>query len=327
LKNRKIFVQRKIQKKSDFVVKGFINDITKLEYFFEKFFEFRNNSGRYPSLEKWRENLVTELLENLTENEITDFDIGEILNITSSEHLKKSIYKWQINKIYLFDYGLNFLINFYKENEIPISFSSIINFPKIIEDALENIIYWSDNGLNSLHVSFIKCLENTLLNKNYERSKYLKYSFENRLSDLLENFNEGFDSLFGLDRIFLSVGYSISRENIILNYEDLDYYIINESQNSERFKNNNLIAKKYKEISQMLLKLLNKDEKDLLCLRYGLNNLSRHTLKEIYILKNYHNYLNLYKDLTRILWKIKITWPREIIEKILFGEYKTNISD
>ena len=147
------------------------------------------------------------------------------------------------------------------------------------------------------------------------------------MSDLLENFNEGFDSLFGLDRIFLSVGYSISRENIILNYEDLDYYIINESQNSERFKNNNLIAKKYKEISQMLLKLLNKDEKDLLCLRYGLNNLCRHTLKEIYILKNYHNYLNLYEDLTRILWKIKITWPREIIEKILFGEYKTNISD
>ena len=96
------------------------------------------------------------MLENLAENEITDFDIGEILNITSSEHLKKSIYKWQINKIYLFDYGLNFLINFYKENEIPISFSSIINFPKIIEDALENIIYWSDNGLNSLHVSFIK---------------------------------------------------------------------------------------------------------------------------------------------------------------------------
>ena len=43
LKNRKIFVQRKY-KKSDFVVKGFINDITKLEYFFEKFFEFRNNS-------------------------------------------------------------------------------------------------------------------------------------------------------------------------------------------------------------------------------------------------------------------------------------------
>ena len=77
----------------------------------------------------------------------------------------------------------------------------------------------------------------------------------------------------------------------------------------------------------MLLKLLNKDEKDLLCLRYGLNNLCRHTLKEIYILKNYHNYLNLYEDLTRILWKIKITWPREIIEKILFGEYKTNISD
>jgi len=32
-------IQKKIQKKSDFVVKGFINDLPKLEYFFEKFFE------------------------------------------------------------------------------------------------------------------------------------------------------------------------------------------------------------------------------------------------------------------------------------------------
>ena len=60
---------------------------------------------------------------------------------------------------------------------------------------------------------------------------------------------------------------------------------------------------------------------------HGFNNLSRHTLKEIYIIKNYINYKNLYEDLTRALWKIRITWPREIIEKILFGEYKTNISD
>ena len=63
--------------------------LQKLEYFFEKFFECRNNSGRYPSIETWRENLVTELLENLTENKITDFDIGEISNITSSDQLKK----------------------------------------------------------------------------------------------------------------------------------------------------------------------------------------------------------------------------------------------
>ena len=75
----------------------------------------------------------------------------------------------------------------------------------------------------------------------------------------------------------------------------------------------------------MILKLLNKDEKDLLSLRYGLNNFNRHTLKEIYIIKNYDNYQNLYEDLTRALWKIRITWPREIIEKILFGEFKADI--
>ena len=72
----------------------------------------------------------------------------------------------------------------------------------------------------------------------------------------------------------------------------------------------------------MILKLLNKDEKDLFSLRYGLNNLSNHTLKEIYIIKNYDNYQNLYEDLTRTLWKIRIAWPREIIEKILLENLK-----
>ena len=143
-------IQKKIQKKSDFVVKGFINDLPKLEYFFEKFFECRNISGRYPTIETWRENLVTELLENITENEITEFDIGEISNMTSSEQLKKSIHKWQKNRIYVFDYGLNFLIDFYYENDIP-SFAEI-NLPNIIEYSLEDIIAWSDYGVNNLHV-------------------------------------------------------------------------------------------------------------------------------------------------------------------------------
>ena len=159
-------IQKKIQKKSDFVVKGFINDLPKLEYFFEKFFECRNISGRYPTIETWRENLVTELLENITENKITEFDIGEISNMTSSEQLKKSIYKWQKNRIYVFDYGLNFLIDFYYENDIP-SFAEI-NLPNIIEDSLEDIIAWSDYGVNNLHVSFTKSLENKLCDENFK---------------------------------------------------------------------------------------------------------------------------------------------------------------
>ena len=319
-------IQKKIQKKSDFVVKGFINDLPKLEYFFEKFFECRNISGRYPTIEIWRENLVTELLENITENKITEFDIGEISNMTSSDQLKKSIYKWQINKIYLYDYGLNYLIDYHKENEISISSSPGINFPNIIENALEDIVSWSDYGVNNLHVSFKKSLENQLFDKSSEeRYRYLQYSFETRLFNLVQNIKKDNNSLFGLDRILLYVGYSISRENIFLNNFNLSFYINNEFSNSKRFKKNNLIAKKYKEISQMILKLLNKDEKDLFSLRYGFNNLSRHTLKEIYIIKNYDNYQNLYEDLTRALWKIRITWPREIIEKILFGEYKADI--
>ena len=318
-------IQKKIQKKSDFVVKGFINDLPKLEYFFEKFFECRNISGRYPTIETWRENLVTELLENITENKITEFDIGEISNMTSSEQLKKSIYKWQKNRIYVFDYGLNFLIDFYYENDIP-SFAGI-NLPNIIEDSLEDIIAWSDYGVNNLHVSFTKSLENKLCDISSERYKYLQYNFESRLFDLIQNIKKDNYSLFGLDRILLSIGYSLSRENISINNIHLNYYVNNEFSNSKRFKNNNLIAKKYKEISQMILKLLNQKEKDLLSLRYGLNNLNRHTLKEIYFIKNYDNYQNLYKDLIRTLWKIRITWPREIIEKILFGEFKIYTSD
>ena len=160
-----------------------------------------------------------------------------------------------------------------------------------------------------------------------ERYRFLQYSFETRLFNLIHNIKKDNNSLFGLYRILLYVGYSISRENIFLNNFNLSFYINNEFSNYKRFKKNNLIAKKYKEISQMILKLLNKDEKDLFSLRYGFNNLSRHTLKEIYIIKNYENYQNLYEDLTRALWKIRITWPREIIEKILFGEFKTNILD
>ena len=324
MKNKKILIQKKIQKKSDFVFKGFINDLPKLEFFYEKFFECRNNYGRYPTIEICRENLMTELLGNITENEITEFDIG-ISNMTSNDQLKKSIYKWQKNKIYIFDYGLNFLIDFYYGNDIS-SFAEI-NLPNIIEDALEDIISWSGYGLHNLHVSFTKSLENKLCDKSAEYYKYINYSFETRLSNLLiRNIKEDNYSLFGLDRIFLYVGYSISRENIFLNNVHLCYYVNNEFANSKWFKRNNLIAKKYKEISQMILKLLNKDEKDLFSLRYGLNNLSRHTLKEIYIIKNYNNYQNLYEDLTRALWKISITWPREIIEKILFGEFKASIN-
>ena len=324
MKNKKILIQKKIQKKSDFVIKGFINDLPKLEYFFEKFFECKDISGRYPTIETWRENLVTEFLGNITENKKTEFYIGEISNITSSEQLKKSIYNWQKNKIYVFDYGFNFLIDFYKKNEIPISFSSVIIIPKIINDSIEDIIPWSDYGLNNLYISFTKSLENSLSKKNYERFKYLE-SFENRLFDLIQNIKKDNYSLFELDRILFSLGYSISKENIFINFKNLDYYVNNELKNSTSFKNKNLIAKKYKEITQSILNLLNKDEKDLLSLRYGLNNLSRHTLKEIYIIKNYHNYLNLYEDLIRTLWKIRITWPREIIEKILFCEFKKDI--
>ena len=42
--------------------------------------------------------LVTELLENITENKITEFDIGEISNMTSSEQLKRVFINGKLTK-------------------------------------------------------------------------------------------------------------------------------------------------------------------------------------------------------------------------------------
>ena len=69
----------------------------------------------------------------------------------------------------------------------------------------------------------------------------------------------------------------------------------------------------------MLLAVLTPAEKNLIKCRYGLGNIKRNTLKEIYEIKKYKSYKKLIEDLIRILWKLKITWPSEILYKLLFG--------
>ena len=74
----------------------------------------------------------------------------------------------------------------------------------------------------------------------------------------------------------------------------------------------------YIEISKMLLSILNPKEKKLINLRYGLDADRRHTLFDIYEMNQYKNYKELFEELTRALWKLKICWPNEILYKLLF---------
>ena len=104
--------------------------------------------------------------------------------------------------------------------------------------------------------------------------------------------------------------YIITNHNI-----EEDYYI-------ERFNCKNIFSNKYYEISLMLLDLLNPEEKDLIKYRYGFEKNKRYTLKEIYEIKKYKNYKSLIEDLIIVLWKLKITWPSELLYKFLFGSIK-----
>ena len=47
-----------------------IDGCFKLDYFFTKFIEYRESYRRYPTINKWREFVVTSLLENLSKNMI-----------------------------------------------------------------------------------------------------------------------------------------------------------------------------------------------------------------------------------------------------------------
>ena len=69
----------------------------------------------------------------------------------------------------------------------------------------------------------------------------------------------------------------------------------------------------------MLLAVLTPAEKNFIKCRYGFGNVKRNTLKEIYEIKKYKSYKKLIEDLIKILWKLKITWPSEILHKLLFG--------
>ena len=138
-----------------------------------------------------------------------------------------------------------------------------------------------------------------------------------RTIDYFENIE--YNNLFSLDKVLLQLSYKISPINVEHNINSLKKIITKEQTFlSQRFNYKNTIAKKYDEISKMILSILNSKEKELINLRYGLDNERRYTLIDIYKIKQYKNYKSLFEDLIRALWKLRICWPNEIIYKLLF---------
>ena len=99
-----------------------------------------------------------------------------------------------------------------------------------------------------------------------------------------------------------------------------------ENENNYLFIKKNIIANKYKEIVEMMLNILDPLEKELLILRYGLNQKTRHTLIEICKLRNQNN-IEVLENLIRILWKLRLSWPNEILFKVLFGFTELEFDD
>ena len=76
----------------------------------------------------------------------------------------------------------------------------------------------------------------------------------------------------------------------------------------------------------MMLNILDPLEKELLILRYGLNEKCRHTLIEICELRNQNN-IEIVENLIRILWKLRLSWPNEILFRVLFGFTELEFDD
>ena len=296
-----------------------IDGCFKLDYFFTKFVEYRESYNRYPTINKWREFVVTSLLENLSKNKRLNFDM---VGISSNKKLRENIYFYQKNKIYLYDFCFSCALDFYEKNDITInSFSMEICYEMIFENSyfgfdifclpsqIERNIFEALSRVNDSNGFENSIGQNSILNE-LESELY-------RTIDYFEYIE--YNNLYSLDKVLLQLSYKISPINVELNINSFKKFITKE-QNllSQRFNYKNTIAKKYDEISKMILSILNSKEKELINLRYGLDNERRYTLIDIYQIRQYKNYQSLFEDLIRALWKLKICWPNEIIYKLLF---------
>ena len=320
LNKKRLVIESSLNFKKDFLIKKNLDQYFRLEYFFDSFLEYRIKKGRYPTLNKWREYIVTALLENLSKNNSLGFNIDDL---SSNKKLKDNIYEYQKNIIFLYDFGFSFILKFFEDNEIKL-------YGYIIEgsyEILKNSIKKDSFGLSKsseIELNLSNSLSKLIKNNHFENGLIYSKLINNLETELflaLERFDDSeYDSLFSLDKILLNIGYTISAKNIVDNLSYLMELIGKEGCiYSERLNCKNVISYKYCELSNMLLAVLTPAEKNFIKCRYGFGNVKRNTLKEIYEIKKYKSYKKLIEVLIRILWKLKITWPSEILYKLQFG--------
>ena len=82
---KKILIENQVDRKNQIDFDKHIDGCFKLDYFFTKFVEYRESYNRYPTINKWREFVVTSLLENLSKNKRLNFDM---VGISSNKKLR-----------------------------------------------------------------------------------------------------------------------------------------------------------------------------------------------------------------------------------------------
>ena len=320
MNNKRIVIEKRIPLKKDFSIKKNLDGYLSLNYFFDNFLIYKEEKGRYPTINKWREYIVISLLENLSTNNSLVFNIDEL---NSNKKLKENICRYQKNKIFLYDLGLTYILKFIEDNGIIFNSCIIERAFDIFKDSINNNFYGLTKS-SEIEKEISNSLSKIL---NFEKG-LLPNSFTNYLELELYLALEQFENpdncwLYSLDKILLNIGYTISSKNIVDNLDYLiDFFNKEEEYATERFNCKNIFSNKYYEISLMILDVLNPEEKDLIKYRYGFEKNKRYTIKEIYEIKKYKNYKSLIEDLIKVLWKLKITWPSELLYKFLFGSIK-----
>ena len=106
MKKTIIPIANKVEKKTDEIIKKYIEDSGKLEFFFNYFVHYRNIKGSYPNLDNLREYLFTKILDAISNNKKIGFYFKDISNLDNSEKYKFGAKKiitelksfWLINK-------------------------------------------------------------------------------------------------------------------------------------------------------------------------------------------------------------------------------------
>ena len=137
MKKTIIPIANKVEKKTDEIIKKYIEDSSNLEFFFNNFVHYRNIKGRYPNIDNLREYLFTKVLDAISQYKKIGFDLKEISNLDNTEKLKSDILNFQKNKIYVFDYGLEITKEYFFSRNIRIEENMLRSAIEVIEDLFE----------------------------------------------------------------------------------------------------------------------------------------------------------------------------------------------